>query len=293
MLRTSVITDEISQDLLTAARMARRFGLDALEIRSVDEKNPFAMRRDDFGRIREICGEYGLMVCCLASPLFKCAIDDRLEVENHIEGLKRCAQGAQILGAGIVRGFTFWRDPERPVSAERLADMFVPVVRVAREEGIIVAIESEPSVNTDSVRGLKDFLLTLDDPGVRAIFDPGNEICAQGAPPPYPDGYEEIRDLICHIHLKDMKRLGAETEPAPIGRGDVDFGGLFSALARDGYPGFLSLETHWRKTEKLDEGLLRKPEGSGFSSGGEEATEICLNILFKDYGIGKGDRGNV
>ena len=51
MYKTSIITDEVSQDLKVAAELAVRYGLDAVEIRSVNERNPFQMDRQDFQSI--------------------------------------------------------------------------------------------------------------------------------------------------------------------------------------------------------------------------------------------------
>lgn len=41
-MRLGVITDEVSQDIWEAAGFARHFGLDALELRSVNDRGPFA-----------------------------------------------------------------------------------------------------------------------------------------------------------------------------------------------------------------------------------------------------------
>ena len=47
MYKTAVITDEISQDVRRAAQMAQHYKLDAIEIRSVSERTPFQMTRED------------------------------------------------------------------------------------------------------------------------------------------------------------------------------------------------------------------------------------------------------
>ena len=60
MYKTAVITDEISQDLRIAAALAREYHLDALEIRSVNERNPFQMTRQDAGDIKRIADDHGL-----------------------------------------------------------------------------------------------------------------------------------------------------------------------------------------------------------------------------------------
>jgi hypothetical protein len=49
---------------------------------------------------------------------------------------------------------------------------------------------------------------------------------------------------------------------------------------RDGYDGYVSLETHWRPV-KLSEELLNRPGGEKFSESGELASRICLENIMK------------
>ena len=51
-MKTGIITDEVSQDLSAALKLAKDYRLDAVEIRSVEEKNPFQMTQEDFRKIR-------------------------------------------------------------------------------------------------------------------------------------------------------------------------------------------------------------------------------------------------
>ncbi len=78
------------------------------------------------------------------------------------------------------------------------------------------------------------------------------------------------------MHLKDAKRVNGKPEAMPIGCGDVDFVGQFKALLKDGYDGYISLETHYRPAHELSEDLLKQPKGSAFSYLGLEASEECM-----------------
>ncbi len=53
------------------------------------------------------------------------------------------------------------------------------------------------------------------------------------------------------MHLKDAAVLPGAAEPewTVVGGGQIDFAGQFAALRRDGYDGWLSLETHWNGGE--------------------------------------------
>ena len=63
---------------------------------------------------------------------------------------------------------------------------------------------------------------------------------------PYPDGFEQFRPFIRHVHFKDVT-----TEPATGARtvvvdGVIDWRGAFAALRSDSFDGYISVETHRR-----------------------------------------------
>src|ERR1051325_7721929 len=64
---------------------------------------------------------------------------------------------------------------------------------------------------------------------------------------PFPDGYAKLpKERIGHVHLKDvMTKPDGKFGWAAMGRGTIQFVEQFRALARDGYRGTMSLETHW------------------------------------------------
>lgn len=259
--------------------MAADFGLDGLEIRSVAGRNPFEMDRADVRRVKETADACGLSVCAVAAPLFKCDLEDRAAYQAHLEGAARCIEAAQAWGAPILRGFTFWNREKGDTEFERIAELYQPVLRRAEEAGVRIALESEPSVATCNMELLARFLVVLDSPWAGALYDPGNE--AGSGVPPYPDGYERLKDRIIHIHVKDMKR---GFEPVLLGEGEVDFYGLFRRLRADGYSGWVSVETHYRlRSRQMDDELLVRPQGTAFSEGGLEATRAYLTVLQNVY----------
>lgn len=286
MYKTSIITDEVSQDLKVAAELAVRYKLDAVEIRSVNERNPFQMDRQDFRSIKEIVDSYGLHVCAIGSPLFKCDLDDEAACEQHLEGLKRCVEAAHLWNTRLIRAFTFWSKKGQTPCWGRIEEKMRQAIAIAEDGGVCLAIESEPSVNTGNIKTLVDFLKAIDSPSLGAMWDPGNEIADPLAPPPYPDGYRLIKPFIKHVHLKDLKHTdsGEFLCPALLGEGDVDFMGLLRQLKLDGYDGYVSVETHYRlKPQQMDDALLMQPQGSSFSEGGYEASVVYLDRLRDMY----------
>lgn len=281
MYKTSVITDEISQDLRVAARLAREYGLSGLEIRSVNEKNPFQMEKEDTRYIKSVADEFGLQICAVSSPMYKCDFDDLATRRQHDESFRRFMETMSEWGVTRIRTFNFFNLHDGGARLSEMAELYQKLADVAEDAGVTMLLESEPSVNAVNIASLVRFLRLVNRKSVQAVYDPGNELADVTAPPPYPDGYELLRPYIRHVHVKDIKR-GSEITPAPLGEGDVDFHGIFAALRRDRYDEWVSLETHYRVARMSDEDLVH-PQGSSFSLGGYEASRLYLDRLKADY----------
>lgn len=278
MLRTGVISDEISQDLNVAIELAKRFHLDAIEIRSVADKCPFEFSDEDMAAIRQAVFRAGMKVSAISAPFFKCAIDSPDEIEQHMKGLMRCIRMADILQTGLIRGFPFWRSPSHRM--EEIVDRFQKPIEMLRAAGKVMALESDPSVSASNAFELAQIIEAIGSPQIRALWDPGNNIYSPGAEPPYPDGYRRIRKHIVHVHLKDaVPGPDGRAVGCRFGEGLVDFKGQLKSLTDDGYTGYVVMETHYRKTHTLSKASLERPGGSDFSMEGYEPTRECLESL--------------
>lgn len=183
----------------------------------------------------------------------------------------------------MIRVFTFWRKEGEQPSWDAIADMFSEPIRIAESEGVILGIENEPSTNATNAAKVAELLSIIDHPNVKAVWDPGNDVFDPDREVPYPDGYERIKGLIVHVHLKDGVWVAEEGrfEPVPLGEGEVDYVGQLRALKQDNYSGWLSLETHYRPKVALPEDIVQMPKGSQFSFMGDVATRECLQNLFR------------
>lgn len=131
-----------------------------------------------------------------------------------------------------------------------------------------------------NARRVADFLARMNHPRLCAIWDPGNEQGNSEGDGAFPAGYELLKPWIGHVQVKDVERLPDGTSTSVrFGTGDVDYRGQLKALKRDGYRGYLSMETHWRIGHTIPKDAVRQPQGRVFSAGGEEATRLCLESL--------------
>jgi len=282
MFKIAVFTDEVSQDLDRAVALAKAFGLQGVEIRSVWEKPPQALTDEDVGRIKATLEEAGLKVCAISSPFLKCDFGDEEQYRQHLGILRRCAEIAKRLETHIIRGFVFWNTGRTEEIWDQLVASYKEPTRIAEGEGIILGVENESSTSLSTARRTQRFVGEVASPNVRVVWDPCNEVFAPDGETPYPDAYRRVVGQMIHVHVKDAvpdRSIPEGGRCVPVGEGVIDWKGQFEELIRTGYEGWISLETHWRP-KALSEGLLNRPGGSAFSESGEQASYICLKNMF-------------
>jgi len=264
--RLGVITDEISPDLERALDVMLDYDIREVELRDLWGKNVLKLDSGEMARAKKAIGDRGMSVCSIASPFYKCALDveSRVgpDVERKMHGaaetslseqwglLERACELAKLFGAGIVRVFAFWRDrPLTPAVYSRIEEAFEAPLRLAEREGLVLGLENEHACLLGTGGETAPLVRKVDSPFLRCVWDPGNAF--QLGEKPYPEGYTALKDLIAHIHVKDARRIHradgkVECPWMPIGKGEIDYLGQFSALVEDGYSGVVSLETHYR-----------------------------------------------
>lgn len=281
-MKVAVFTDEVSQELATALKLAVRYRLDGVELRTVWSKPVQHLSQEEVERVRASLQEHELSCAAIASPVFKCELDDEAAQRDHLDYLRSCIQIGKRLGTDIMRVFTFWkRGPAEPVW-EKVKRQFRAAIPIAEHEGVILGIENEHSTYVATAAEMKRFVAELGSPAVRVVWDPCNEVHAEEGITPYPDAYELVRPGTVHVHVKDAVKDAATGKPrlTPVGEGMIDWKGQLLDLLRAGYQGYISLETHWRP-QALPENALNQPGGRGFSDVGEYASDVCLSNLME------------
>lgn len=282
--KLGIITDEVSQDLDEVIELAKRYGLETLELRSVNDRGIHLHSDEEIEQIALKVKSAGLTVCALSAPIFKCDLDQPSEIEQHFAIASRSIDIARRLGAKFVRGFSFWAKEPFEQALPLVVEQLRKMAKLFEEAGLTFVLEFDPSVYASNGRKVRALLDQINSPNVQALFDPGNDLWDPDGEVPYPDGYEHLKGKIAHIHLKDAIRKGDEIEGVAIGNGEVDYASLFKRLVDDQYDGYLIVETHYRLKSKLTEEQLKRPSGNSFSLGGKEATEECLDVMFEKFG---------
>ena len=268
-----IIPDEVSQDFEEALRFAKSHDLTCVELRSAWEKNPFELTREDIRRIKALSRQYDLPVVAISSPFYKCDFFDEDLKKQQLAQFARLVDYAGILGAKAIRCFDFYRDPR--ITHRDIAAAYEAPIALCEKAGLQILIESEPAANSYNCETLSKLISYINSPTVKALYDPGNNIYADGEVP-YPDGFRFIKDQFTHIHIKDAVIEKGKAKGCPVGKGLVDYHGLFRALLQMQYSGPVILETHYKPDGALSEALLRDPKGSAISRMGDIASAECL-----------------
>jgi len=260
--KLSVITDEITQDFAHALEIAsKEFGLAYVELRTLWNKNIINLDEKEIAEVRRLLGKFNLQVTDIASPLFKTdwpgaptskyspktpQFGADYTFAQQEEVLDRSIAIARALGTDCVRCFDFWRlDDPKPFRDSMDGKLRDTAAQVASKK-ITLLLENEFACNTATGAEAARTLQAVQSPNLKLNWDPGN--AAYRGELAFPEGFAKIpKERLGHVHCKDVVRKADGTyEWAAMGSGIIDYVGQFRALARAGYSGTMSLETHWK-----------------------------------------------
>jgi sugar phosphate isomerase/epimerase len=277
--KLGIITDELTNEFDQSLDFISGYNLHFCEIREMWGHNIMNVPQADLDRSKKLLEQHKIQVSDIASPIFKWNLPQMPAKANEKRDefkaaftepdadmlLERSFKLARFFGTNKVRIFSYWRveDPEKayPMMRDRLAK----AAQVAAKNDIILVLENEHACNVGTGKELGRLLKDVNSPALRGVWDPGNATMLGEVP--FPDGYNAVRGLFPHMHIKDSRKNAktGKLEWAPVGGGTIDFKGQFQALHRDKYEGTMSLETHYRRadgnkvesTRESLEGLLK------------------------------------
>jgi len=259
LFRAAAITDEFSPDIEVAVSSMAEVGLTGAELRMLFGKNIIDLSDSELDAAGQICAAKGLSIMSIASPLLKCvmpnapAVDPRFQqdsfaakhgFEDQPRLTTRAFQIAHRLGARVIRVFSYWRTVEPEKCFDGIVTALRSIAEQAAKEDLIIGLENEFACNIATASETARALNAINHPNLQVVWDPAN--CYISGENPYPDGYGKLPPArIAHVHAKDCYADGRKPIWAALGEGAIDWKGQIAALGRDGYKGWISLETHW------------------------------------------------
>lgn len=235
----SAFADEYNPNPKLHLSFLKSEGVSYIEPRFIGDKNVADLSEKEAREYAGMLDSYGIRASAIGSPIGKINLAD--DFEAHIERAKRCFENASIIGTKRIRAFSFYlregksREQERSEVIEKLGKL----LDVADEFGVILCHENEAKIYGETPEYCLDLMKAFGG-RLRAVFDMGNFVL-EGCPP-YPDGYELLRDYIEYFHIKDSLSAGAIV---PAGCGEAKIAEILKAhkeYAKEDF--FISLEPH-------------------------------------------------
>jgi sugar phosphate isomerase/epimerase len=258
-LPIAAITDEFSPNLARAIPMLKEIGMTGGELRVVNGKNIMDLTGDELKRAKDLLDEVGLAVVSIASPVLKCVLPDGPQVDSRFQHdifaskhtfdeqprlTEHAFEIAQLFGAKIIRVFSYWRTVKPEQCFDAIVKALSKMAEQAASSDLIVGLENEHACNVGTAAESAKVLEAVSSPNLQLVWDPANALVA--GENPFPEGYALLpKGRIVHVHAKDCHMDSDKPIWGPLGTRHVDWKGQISALLRDGYRGYISLETHW------------------------------------------------
>jgi sugar phosphate isomerase/epimerase len=281
-MKISIVTDEISADLETAIELGVEWGIHDFELRGFYADRVPHLSAYQVERLGDILAAYKVRIIAISPGLFKIpyplgrreeaslawldhglfqrwhSLKDQVKY-HHDELLPASLEFAKSLGVKRILTFGFHRGghPAGPAPDEVL-ELLYSAADQAAEADIQLTVEVEDEFWADTGQRTAAMMEAINHPALGVNWDPGNAFMAGDTP--YPDGYQAVRPWVRHVHFKDAE-VDAQGQRRYAWPGQIDWAGQVQALARDGYEGYISIETHLRpkvKVAREELALLRR-----------------------------------
>ena len=249
-----ITTDEIDEDLRTAAIFIHQHGLRYAELRSIWGKYNTAQPLDKIREAKGLLDEYQLKTSIADTALFKNPLppdtpDGKAAMDKQWILLDDAMERAKILGTDKLRVFAFtYQRGEAPAKSTypRIYEVLREAARRAKAQGLRLAVENVSDSYVWTGIESADLLKAVKNDNLGLVWDPNN--AAAKGETPFPDGLR-LLDVarIFHVHVRDYKHQpDGHVEWAAVGQGEFDNTAHIRALLKAGYKETFDLETHWR-----------------------------------------------
>jgi L-ribulose-5-phosphate 3-epimerase len=215
----------------------------------LDPKNLTRTGRDE---LKSFVEKLGLTISALVGDFGGHGFADSKMIDWRIERTKEVVDLAVDLGVNVVTTHIGTvPDDENDPAWKTMVESLPEVGTYAHNKGVFLATETGP----ETAVLLKKLLDTVDNPGIKANYDPANFVMVVGDDPV--KGVYTLKDYIVHTHAKDGIKLPEENgqkrwKETPLGEGGVDFPEYLKALQEIGYSGFYTIEREVGDNPEVD-----------------------------------------
>lgn len=222
----SAFADEYSDQLDGQLELLRK-GIACLEPRFVDGVNIADMTEAQTKALKRRLEDIGVQVRTVGSPLLKIPLDG--DFEEELQRARRVFDNASILGADMVRVFSFYlpEGKSRESCRPEVLDKIGRLLELSDSCGLTLCHENEAEIYGESPEQCLDLLQAFGG-RLKAVFDMGNFVLCGHEP--YPYAYELLKPYIAYFHIKDALYAGAIVPP---GCGEANVRQVLEDFGRD------------------------------------------------------------
>lgn len=259
-MKLGLVTDETKLSFEEAVEFGLDHGLSAFEIRAVDGRRIPDFSPHTKSKIFDVLMKYGVDIPCISPGTFKVPFGSET-LQQHVEfRFPLSLELAAELRADTVVVFAPFvpRDASSADVPAEVSTLLEDAAERAKEAGVILALEVEGGTYAPTGQATSDLLHRIDHPNLRINWDPGNAVRAGETV--WPDGFESVKDLIHHVHVKDAvyhEDEGTMRFTYP-GKGVCEWPSQLKGLKDMGYSGYLMIETHFGKQPSTTSKCIRR-----------------------------------
>jgi sugar phosphate isomerase/epimerase len=244
MFTLSAFADEIDPDPQKQIDVLKDCGVRHIEFRSILKTNVLDLTDLQIKEFKSLLDQHGFKLSAIGSPIGKVKID--LPFEPHLKRFQRAIELCEVFGTRNIRIFSYylpeeggdWDDWRREI-----LDRMWQKCRLAEKAGVRLIHENEHNIYGDSPERMKDLLETvteqLTSPCFGAAYDPANYVFCGYDPW---QGWEQTKEWVIHLHIKDWKKGEAHGVVAGEGQGRIP--DVMADAVKRNYDGFATLEPH-------------------------------------------------
>lgn len=220
--------------MLDALAVIKQLGFNGVELcLEIDEVSPGRLNQEQISAIREKVESLGLSPCAVGYH------KDYIYDNELFERTETAIRQTRSFGTNILIFSNAVKRTGDLAEWNLMIERTRPLVKLAEDEGVILAQEFEPGFIVGSTAGLLRLFDAIPSPNLAANFDLGHAFLTD------PDPLAAIRQVgpkIVHGHVENM-RAGLHDHVLPQ-EGDMDLGAYLSALAQTGFNGGLALDLY-------------------------------------------------
>ncbi len=234
------IADEAGADIDSQIAAHRDLGWNAIELRLINGRNAAGdLAQDQFDAAAARIEEAGLTVTGFASAIGNWSRKIGDDFSRDVTELRTAIPRMQRFGTKFIRTMSWvgtgvddsdWRN--------EVFRRYRELASIAEDGGVLLAHENCTGWAGQSARHMRDLLEAVDSPNLVVLFDIGNTLSYGQSTWSF---YQEIKDQIRYVHIKDSLRNGGYAFP---GEGDAIVPEVVGDLLKTGYNGVFSIEPH-------------------------------------------------